>query len=671
MSSPRAFRQDLEGLRGFAILLVVLFHAGVRGMEGAFVGVDVFFVLSGFFITGLLFDELDEKGTIDLTAFWGRRAIRLLPAMLAMVLVTIVTVMWLHAPIDRPGILSAARWVAASAGNVELARGAIDYFGTGDNPLLHTWSLGVEQQFYLVWPLLIIGIGLLAGRLGPIERPDRRWIVIVMLLVGAASFAASIVVTRVAQPWAFFGVATRLWEFVLGGLLALLMQWRREPNAGQSARAWPVGGMLQVAGSSMIVVALARFTAATPYPGWAALLPVAGSVALIAGGAMRGAFMTPILALSPFRWLGRVSYGWYLWHWPAIGLGVVLAPDIGAWGKVAIATATLPLAVLTYRRLERSARDGRLARIPHAWRPALGVAASAIVVLVAHAALRVAERQSATPGQTRFAAAREGRLDHGCWARAATPPAAACEFGDRQSTTTIVLLGDSHAEHWIGALDLAGRQRGWKIRLMVKGGCPVAELESMGHRRGARYYAECERYREARIHEIIAMQPAAVILSSWDHYLPRSGSPSPWQVDSAAWERGLRRTYQRMTSAGIRTIAIRDVPKTPFDAPGCLSRLAAKLPLATECTYSMPDALNRAAVNAQTRAAAGLPIRFISMNDQLCTGDPCAVVGNGEVVFTEDNHLTWRFSRTLAPVFAERLSHALTSGERRGTVSVP
>ena len=154
-----AFRPDIEGLRGIAILLVVLFHAGVSALRGGFVGVDVFFVLSGFFITAMLARELDETGDVDVNAFYTRRALRLLPALLVTLLVTLGAVFWLYAPIDRAAIAGDARAVSLYAGNINFARGAVDYFSTGDNPLLHTWSLAVEEQFYLAWPLLFLSAG--------------------------------------------------------------------------------------------------------------------------------------------------------------------------------------------------------------------------------------------------------------------------------------------------------------------------------------------------------------------------------------------------------------------------------------------------------------------------------------------------------------------------------
>jgi peptidoglycan/LPS O-acetylase OafA/YrhL len=267
------FRPDLEGLRGVAILLVVLFHAGVPGLAGGFVGVDVFFVLSGFFITGLLVREVARDAGVDLPAFYGRRALRLLPPLVVVLAATLATVMWLYAPIDRAAIAASARSVALSSGNVEFARGAVDYFSAGENPLLHTWSLAVEEQFYLVWPLLVVLLVALAAR----RRPDaatgagapgegvRPTLLVGLAVAGVLSFAAALWLTRASPPWAFFGTPARLWEFALGGVLAVAVSGPAA-TASTTTAAPRVGALLQGAGLLAIGVSVALYDSATPYP---------------------------------------------------------------------------------------------------------------------------------------------------------------------------------------------------------------------------------------------------------------------------------------------------------------------------------------------------------------------------------------------------------------------
>ena len=654
---PSRFRPDIEGLRGAAILLVVLFHAGVRALAGGFVGVDVFFVLSGFFITGLLVREREQTGRVDLPEFYGRRALRLLPALLVVLLATLAAVMWLYAPIDRAPIAASARMVALSAGNVEFARGSVDYFSSGENPLLHTWSLAVEEQFYVVWPLVLLLIALWAERRADPARVggdvDTRPLLAGFAVAAALSFAASLWLTRTSQPWAFFGMPTRIWEFALGGALAIVL--------GRSAESADRRGvLLQAAGIVAIGFAVVTYDRATPYPGVAALVPALAAAAMLYGGARAPeSVVSRALAVEPLRWLGRLSYAWYLWHWPLVGLGAVLDRDIGVPGKLAWSLAALGLAWLTHRLVERPSREGRLSRLSAGQLAALALVASLGAAALAHGAMRVAERRVTERDQRVFAAAREDRMRHDCWATTVEDERGPCEFGDVRSRTTIVLLGDSHAEHWLGGLDRAGRERGWKIVAMVKGGCPVADMPSLMQPRLKRYYHECTRYREAMMRRIVAMRPAAVILSSWDHYIPPDGTGADWQVTPAMWRTGLRRTYERLTGAGLPVVAIKGTPRTWFDVPSCLSRRAAALPFAAECGYDRARSFSRAAVDAQLAAARGLPVRFVDMNDQICATARCGVVKNGVVVFTDDNHLTASFTRSLAPVLGARIARAL------------
>jgi len=194
---------------------------------------------------------------------------------------------------------------------------------------------------------------------------------------------------------------------------------------------------------------------------------------------------------------------------------------------------------------------------------------------------------------------------------------------------------------------------------MVKGGCPVADMPKLVNARFKRFYHECTRYREAMLQRLVAMRPHAVILSSWDHYIPLNGAGEDWQVTPSMWYTGLRRTYKRLTQAGITTVAIRGTPRAWLDVPACLSRRSARLPFARSCEYDRATSLAPEAIRAQNAAAQGLPVRFVDMNDQICSTPMCPVVRNGAVVFTDDNHLTASFSRTLAPALAPRLARAI------------
>lgn len=662
-----ARRDDIEGLRGIAILLVVLFHAGVRGFAGGFVAVDLFFVLSGFFITRSLLESLVSPDGLDVGDFYRRRAQRILPSLLVVLLFALTALMWLNAPIDRPDIASTIVPVAFSAGNIKFASEALNYFSSGENALLHTWSLGVEQQFYLVWPLLLAAPFWLArGRsIAPEQRAARAlWIA---AAVGVLSFIASVWITYSSPAWAFFGTPTRLWEFAAGGLTGVLMvRTTGDGSASASYGDAALPGYVRGIGLAAIALAVALYGRATPYPGIAALLPVAGTVLVLAGGAPSATSRVGnVLSSAPLQWLGRMSFTWYLWHWPLMTLGAVLAPDIGAIGRLGWAMAALGLAWLTHHLVETPARN-RAFGVPREWMLSASVAACALVALAAVVARKDAMRDAKSPQQRAFLAARNDRMKHDCWASDMQGPTAPCAFGDTTSARTLVLLGDSHAEHWLAGFDRMGRDRGWRVVAVVKGGCPAADMSGLRNRSMEARYRECAAYREGTIKRVLELKPAAVVVSSWDHYIPfdiPASGDDAWHITPAEWERGLRRTYERLTAAGLPVVVMRGTPRTWFDVPACLSRRAATLPFAGECDFDRNRAWSVSANRAQANAARGLPVRFLDMNDQVCppsARNRCNVVRNGTIVYTDDNHLTATFTRSLAPVLGARLAGVLS-----------
>jgi hypothetical protein len=279
---------------------------------------------------------------------------------------------------------------------------------------------------------------------------------------------------------------------------------------------------------------------------------------------------------------------------------------------------------------------------------------------VAEFAAARSERHVAGSVHNVFAAARNDRMDHECWAGSAKDlTRGECAFGDTRSPATVALLGDSHAEHWLGGLDRAGKTHGWRIESHVMGGCPVADFSGLTSRSAARRYRECNGYRDAAIAHIIAQRPAAVILSNFDSYIDAGdGRLAEYRVSADAWTRGLRRTYARFSNAGIPVIVIRGTPLVPFNVPSCLSRRAAQLPYASDCTFIPDRSFMARAQLAQDVAARGLNVRFVDMNDQVCEAR-CTTMRGDLVKFTDDNHLTASFSRSLAGALGNRLGEAL------------
>jgi hypothetical protein len=252
---------------------------------------------------------------------------------------------------------------------------------------------------------------------------------------------------------------------------------------------------MQVAGLGLIGVGVFRYDMTTPNPGVAATVPALGAIALIVGGIRApDSFVSRSLSVSPLRALGKLSYAWYLWHWPLIGIAAVLYPQLGVTGKLMWSGLALVLAWLTHRFIEQPARNGgRLAEIPARWVAPLALGASVATAGVAHVSLRAAERATASGPQKVFARARSDRMKPSCWATTVEAWKGPCVFGAKDASITLALLGDSHAEHWLAGLDRAGKEQGWRIESHVKGGCPVAAVPQRFSGRLRRLYGECIR----------------------------------------------------------------------------------------------------------------------------------------------------------------------------------
>lgn len=361
-AEPR-FRPDLEGFRGIAILLVLLCHARLPGAEAGFIGVDVFFVLSGFLITGLLVDERRRTGHIRLGSFYARRARRILPAAIVVLASTLLAAQLFLSPLDLPRVADDVLAASLSVANVRFALEATDYFApVAASPVLHYWSLGVEEQFYLLWPVLL----LLATR----ARRPRLVMALLVTVILAGSFALSVVMTASNGPWAYYLLPTRAWQLAAGGLLALAVPWLGGlPRAIAALVGWLGVGIL---GAGLVLIG-----PMTEYPGLAALLPTLGAAAIIASGGRAGSPGRIVLATPPLRWLGRISYSLYLWHWPIlvlgpVALGLASSEEGPAEGdllvRLGLVLFAVVLAALSWRLIEEPFRRGRLSL----GRPSLG-----------------------------------------------------------------------------------------------------------------------------------------------------------------------------------------------------------------------------------------------------------------------------------------------------------
>jgi peptidoglycan/LPS O-acetylase OafA/YrhL len=649
--STSALRLDIEGLRAVAILLVVAFHAGVPGFGGGYIGVDVFFVLSGYLITGLLRREYANRGRIRLADFYARRIRRLLPASCAVLIATIIAARIFYSPLEQVGFASTSTMTALYSSNLWFAKAGVDYLGPSadENPLLHTWSLAVEEQFYVVWPFLI----LLALRL---ERGRRRVSPVAILgIFGLLSFALSLWLTRKVQPWAFFGMPTRGWEFAIGGLGALV-------PAPFLANRQPVARSMMAVGVLVTLIAGFLIARHTPFPGVAALAPtVATALVLVGGAAATGGWAKALLESAPMRWMGQRSYSWYLWHWPVlvIGAAVIAMPALGT--RVALALASLAAAAITYVLIENPVRYYR----PSAQHPRLTIAAAAFATaFVAGVAVTWhadAKRAYDDPTQRRFFAAAEDGTDlKGCHLNLAATRAGRCDFANVSADSTVVLFGDSHALQWFPALESLAARRGWRLVSLTKSGCPSVDVAVFIERLD-RIYTECNEWRRETLRRIVAMRPTMVLIAnSSAYYSTLDGSSSDTKTPVTEWGRGLARTIAAITNAGARVTLIHDTPWPGKNIPTCLARAAwrGQSPESI-CSFDRARSMDTLAATEERRVAVQNPrVSLVDLSDAVCATPICEPMRDSMVLYADRDHLTAGFSRKLAATLGARLNMA-------------
>ena len=667
--SPSHFRPDIEGLRAVAILAVLAFHARVPGMGGGFVGVDVFFVISGYLITGLLLREVSATGRLDLPGFYARRVRRLVPAALVVIAVTVIASAFVLSPLRFPGIALDAAAAAAYISNYRYALIATDYFAADvqPSPLLHFWSLGVEEQFYLVWPVLLLA----SVRLLPVRRV---WMVVAA--VAAASFALSVWMTDVNAPWAFYSLPTRAWQLALGGLVALGV-------LAMPAR-WPdwLGAALGWSGLGLIAAAVVFIDPSTPFPGLSALLPAVGAALFIIGGERQVARPARLLATSVPRWFGRVSYSLYLWHWPILILGPIVIGLGTLPVRLALAALSIGVAALSTRYIEGRFRIRGPSRASRRTL-ALALGSSAVIAIASVAASGELVRSSdqaplptlgpvtavrpALPSPvlagplpsdlvpTLIEAHRDngGLMAEGCGTPTEETALRDCVYGATAAATTVVLYGDSHAAMWLPAVTSIAEQAGWKVVPLIKPGCSPVDV-TVWRRELQRAFRECDTWRELALARIAELRPSMVIVGSSRNYdvagtdgsIVESGK---WRM----WREGFTRMLDEVQQETDRVVLLGETPHHPSDPLECLATRG----LIEECTVPREELVNARYQSIERDAARESGVQLIEPVDWLCQRTTCALVFDSYLVYRNPGHLTATIVAVLAPQLRWEIDH--------------
>ncbi len=658
-----------------AILLVVLFHAGV-GLSGGYTGVDVFFAISGFVITSTLVAELERTGRLRLGRFYMRRIRRLLPA-LALMLVVVAALGTFAAPARWPTNRRDDRGSSrrCSPAICYLANLANGYFATSASldPLLHTWTLGVEEQFYLFFPLVLL-LGWWIGSLA-LRREDGRRLgaTALVLLVAAASILLAVALVRGIAVggsnglrfW-FYGSPPRAWEFAAGacGCTAVAVASTLAGDHGRRARGSP--GSHWCSGERCC----SRMRP-SPHRRGCSLLPVTGTCALLIAGAIRPTLPSRLMGIAPLVFVGDLSYSWYLWHWPLIVYAKALWPTSGLAAPIAAAGSLLP-AWLSYRYVENPIRY----RLPLTRRKISAIAAACIVVPVAASAGLVVFSHSIAgrPWIARWNASQTEHLDARRSCDSAIPgrkPIGRCTWRVPHARGMIVLAGDSNAGQFSEPVVRAANEAGFDAELITHSGCPYADVIAVlpGIPPG-----NCRAWIVAAITAVVAQHPRLLIAANRTDYFfsdfelaaPGGALTADRRAKVRIWRDGLHRALARTTAAGVPVILVQPVPMLRTPAGDC----AVIRVLTSSCLQPVPrhevDEELKQAIEADSAVASSVPLtRTISFENLMCSRVSCSSVRNHVLLYRDSRHLSVQGSELLTTRFYNAIRAAARGGRRR------
>lgn len=682
---PSGFRTDIQALRALAVGLVVLNHLWPNRLTGGFVGVDVFFVISGFLITAHLNKEIMGTARLSLARFYARRIKRLLPAaFLALAVGSVAVFLWVpYSEWERT-----AREVLMSVLYIEnwsLAAQSVDYSALNTNATIaqHYWSLSVEEQFYFVWPLVLFGLYVLGRRFG---KP-RQAMAMGIMSIALASLAFSIYFTATNPNPAYFVTPVRVWEFAAGGLLALAAT-RISLTRARAAT-------LSLTGWLAILLAALTFTQSTPFPGWTALLPVLGTVCVIAAGTGRSISpLNSVVGWKPIQLVGDASYSIYLWHWPMIVVSpYLLGGALTSWQKVGVALLCLPVAWLSKAILEDTGKSWRVfGKTPRTTFVAMLV--GILIVATVSGGLTLGHKFKETQAQE--LALESEQMIQACYGPAAFPQREACpealgpatvtvmgeanwytvsdpvcaevpgrksaglfgvtecDFSEGKSdVTTVWITGDSHAQQWIPALIRLGKEKHWKLRYSLVGGCPVADVAFTGYR-GNKDPVGADRCMATgkSIAELIEFdKPDKVFYSNFSRQ--ESVDDGSGNSQERQYREGLPKYWQRWVDVGSTVYVLADPPLNGFVRNSNCVALNPVEPL--KCAVPRPIAQPTDPLVVAAEAMAEPRVKLIDLTDHFCDSTTCyPVVGNMAVYFDPD-HLNGKFSVLLAPYIGRKL----------------
>jgi peptidoglycan/LPS O-acetylase OafA/YrhL len=603
------YRADIDGLRALAIVPVLLFHAGVPGFGGGYVGVDIFFVISGYLITGVIAREIDAGG-FSIVHFYERRARRIMPALIVMIAAVLAAAAWLYFPDDLRKIPRSAVAATLFVSNIHLYTD-VNYFGGGSEikPLLHTWSLAVEEQFYIGFPVLLIMI----ARFAP------NWRRAIVATVALLSFAMAVATQAKGDGFAFYLLPPRAWELFAGSFIAL----GAVPVPGRRMRE-----ALGVGGVAAIAFAVAAYDRTTVFPGVTALPPVLGAAAIIMAG--RGTRVARVLSTAPLVGIGLISYSLYLWHWPVIVFAEYAGDArLSGWGSVAAIALSLGLAVLSWRWIERPFRDPRRLgrKAIFVW---TGAGMGALCAVSGALGMTHGWPDRFSPQALQYVAASHdiSPMRDACHDADPARGWPVCTLGDA-SHPDALLWGDSHGVEYAYAIATLSGRKGRGLIQMTHSSCaPVTGFAMPQPGCDGQNLATMARIRaDPRIQTVY-------LVAFW---LAATETQPP-----AFW-RALDDTVATLIRNGKQVVIIGAIPSYSYDVPRKLAHLGPVPGMARSELVARSAPLR--AINARW---AGKGVTFVDPVESLCGAQTCDIVRGGAPLYFDSHHPSLTAARLVA-----------------------
>lgn len=674
------FRPDIQGMRAIAVLLVLLFHAGVPFLSGGFVGVDMFFVLSGYLITGIMLSEVERTSAFRITTFYAKRVIRIIPAATVVLIATGIA-SWLWVPVTQwrsigQEIIGSAMYVS----NWQFAA-STNYLNAEapPSPLQHFWSLAVEEQFYIIWPLIVVCIVVLVRKAKLVEHAPAynassrvlRILFLAMGLLTIVSFAFSLLAMRFWPEAAYFITPTRIWELGIGGLLAFATPMLRELPRRVRRAAMPIGLL-------MIAFAAVGYSSATSFPGASALLPTLGMALMLTGGIARADehLPHPVLAHPVAQWFGNISYSLYLWHWPILVIAAAAFGPLSVWTQLALLVIAVAFAWMSTVLLENPIRRWRGLRTRPAKAGLLGLCSILISALTACALLFAfhsnaqSDANASAPGAAAIPAGGEpARVQQvpedlvpnlalasddnptiyaeGCHLEVAETVPRECHTGEGD---TVLLVGDSHAAQWYPTLQQLSAERGFRLVSMTKSSCPVIDLEIELSGKD-KPYTECAAWNDEIQKYIRENPPELVVTTSLERYQVVGRVSN----DEDALASGFRSSWDTIGRSEVPVLVLADTPYMASNVPDCI---AANSSNPQECATDRTTAfLDHGVLSRAEQSAQG--VTYVDLNSRICPGDQCEPIIGGVLVYRDAHHLSATYARTLAEDFENAVGDLL------------